>query len=125
MTHLKVGIDEAYLEVSTRTNGKFDQAENIANEIKRQIITEEQITCSIGIAPNKLVAKIASDERKPDGLTMVKPEEVHSFLSELPASRIPGVGKKVEDKLGQMQVKTIAQLSRLVPRSWLKPSGKT
>jgi DNA polymerase IV (DinB-like DNA polymerase) len=118
------GIDEAYLEVSSRTNGKFDQAENIANEIKRQILTEEQITSSIGIAPNKLVAKIASDERKPDGLTIVKPEEVHSFLSELPASRIPGVGKKVEEKLGQMQVKTIAQLAMISPPILVEIFGK-
>jgi DNA polymerase IV (archaeal DinB-like DNA polymerase) len=120
----KVGIDEAYLEVSTRTKGKFDQAENIANEIKRQILTEEQITCSIGIAPNKLVAKIASDERKPDGLTVVKPDELQSFLSELPAARIPGVGKKVEDKLGQMQVKTIAQLSTISPLLLIETFGK-
>ena len=120
----KVGIDEAYLEVSKRTNGRFDQAENIAVEIKRQILTEEQITCSIGIAPNKLLAKIASDERKPDGLTAVRPEEVHNFLSELPASRIPGVGKKVEDKLDQMQVKTIAQLSTISPPKLVETFGK-
>lgn len=121
----QVGIDEAYLDVSAKTDGKFDQAEGIANAIKRQMLNEEHITCSIGIAPNKLVAKIASDERKPDGLTMVKPEEVHNFLAELPASRIPGVGRKVEDRLGLMQVKTIAQLSAISPTVLVETFGKS
>jgi len=61
------------------------------------------------------VAKIASDERKPDGLMIVRPEEVNSFLGQLPVSRIPGVGKKVEDKLNQMHVQTIAELSAVSP----------
>jgi DNA polymerase IV (DinB-like DNA polymerase) len=121
----KVGIDEAYLDISTRADSSFEQARNIAAEVKQQILTEEQITGSIGIAPNKLVAKIASDERKPDGLTMVRPEEVRSFLAQLPASRIPGVGKKVEDKLDQMQVKTIAQLSTLSPASLVETFGRS
>lgn len=120
----KVGIDEAYLDISTRADSSFEQAGNIAGEVKRQILTEEQITGSIGIAPNKLVAKIASDERKPDGLTMVRPEAIRSFLAQLPASRIPGVGKKVEEKLDQMQVKTIAQLSTLSPAILVETFGR-
>ncbi|MGD0176197.1 MAG: DNA polymerase IV [Candidatus Bathyarchaeia archaeon] len=121
----KVGIDEAYIEISTRANNKFEQTEDIAAEVKRQILADEQITCSIGIAPNKLVAKIASDERKPDGLTVVRPEDVNSFLTQLPASRIPGVGKRVEDKLDQMHVRTIAELSTLSPTSLVENFGKS
>jgi DNA polymerase IV (DinB-like DNA polymerase) len=121
----QVGIDEAYIEVSAKTNGKFDSAENLATAIKRQIFHKEHITCSIGIAPNKLVAKIASDEKKPDGLTLVKPEEVSTFLAKLPASRIPGVGRKVEQTLGLMQVKTIAQLSAISPAVLVQTFGRS
>lgn len=121
----KVGIDEAYLDVSTKVDGSFERAEEIAREIKQELLSKEQITCSIGIAPNKLVAKIASDERKPDGLTAVKTETVASFLAELPASRIPGVGKKVEEKLNQLNVKTIAQLSTLSPALLVETFGKS
>jgi DNA polymerase IV (DinB-like DNA polymerase) len=121
----KVGIDEAYLEISTKTNGNFEQSEEIASEIKRQMLTQEQITCSIGIAPNKLVAKIASDERKPDGLTLVRPEDVKGFLAQLPVSRIPGVGMKVEGKLTQLEAKTVAQLSTLSPTVLVESFGKS
>ncbi len=121
----KVGIDEAYLDISTRTNGGFEHIEKIAAEIKEQILTKEKITCSIGTAPNKLVAKIASDEKKPDGLTTLKPEDVSSFLGPLPASRIPGVGKKVEEKLGQLHVQTVAQLSTVDPTVLVKMFGRS
>ncbi len=121
----KVGIDEAYVEISSRAGGNFEEADDVASDVKRQILTQEQITCSVGIAPNKLVAKIASDERKPDGLTTVRPENVRSFLAQLLASRIPGVGKKVEDKLDQLQVKTIAQLSALNPTVIVEAFGKS
>ena len=67
--------------------------------IKLEILQQEHITCSIGVGPNKLLAKIGSDEKKPNGLTIVKPEDVKRVLSKLPVSRIPGVGKKVEEKL--------------------------
>jgi DNA polymerase IV (DinB-like DNA polymerase) len=121
----QVGIDEAYLEVSAKTEGKFDNAETLASAIKRQIFHEENITCSIGIARNKLLAKIASDEEKPDGLTTVKPEEARTFLAGLAVSRIPGVGKKVEETLSQMQVQTIAQLSAIRPDILVKTFGKS
>jgi DNA polymerase IV (DinB-like DNA polymerase) len=120
-----VGIDEAYLDISARTNGNFEQAKETAKEIKQHILSQEHITCSVGVAPNKLVAKIASDQRKPDGLTVVKPEEVKSFLAELPVARIPGVGKKVAEKLTQLQVKTIAQLSTLDPGVLVETFGKS
>jgi DNA polymerase IV (DinB-like DNA polymerase) len=106
----KGGIDEAYLEVTNRTRGDFEKAEELAAELKQQILRQEHVTCSIGIAPNKLIAKIASDHKKPNGLTMVKPEELMTFMAELPVDRIPGVGVKVAEKLGQLNVQTVNQL---------------
>jgi len=121
----KVGIDEAYLEVSRKTNSDFGQADKIAREIKQEILQLEHITCSIGIGPNKLLAKIASDENKPDGLTLVKPEDVKAYLAELAVSRIPGVGKKVEEKLSQLQVNTIGELSRISSTVLIEAFGRS
>jgi DNA polymerase IV (DinB-like DNA polymerase) len=121
----KVGIDEAYLDVSKRTNGDFSQSEKIAHEIKTEIFRQEHITCSIGVAPNKLLAKIASDEKKPDGLTIVKPEDVNKFLAGLRVDRIPGVGKKVEEKLLQLQTRSLEELSKLDPTLLIETFGKS
>jgi DNA polymerase IV (DinB-like DNA polymerase) len=109
----KVGIDEAYLDITSRTNGDFQQAEQIARELKQKMVEQEQITCTIGVAPNKLLAKIASDRNKPNGLTTVRPEDVNAFLGELPVNKIPGVGSKTEEKLDQLKVRTIDQLATL------------
>jgi DNA polymerase IV (DinB-like DNA polymerase) len=121
----KMGIDEAYLDISTRTMGNFEEAEKIAIEIKGQILALEKITSSIGIAPNKLVAKIASDERKPDGLTIVRPKDVGNFLGQLLANRIPGVGRKVENKLDQLHIKTVAELSTVSPTVLIEVFGRS
>ena len=107
-----VGIDEAYIDITTRANGDFDLAKQVATEIKQQIFAQEHITCSMGIAPNKLVAKIASDHMKPNGLTLVKPHEVVGFLATMSVSRIPGVGKKVEEKLSELHVGSISELAK-------------
>ncbi len=120
----KVGIDEAYLDLSIRTNGNFRQAEEIAIEIKQEIFQQEHITCSVGIGPNKLLAKIASDHKKPNGLSIVNPEEVHGFLANLPVARIPGVGKKVEERLTQLLVSTVGDLSALDPTVLVVTFGK-
>jgi DNA polymerase IV (DinB-like DNA polymerase) len=121
----KVGIDEAYLDVSIRTDRNFDKAESLAFDIKTQIVQQENITCSIGIAPNKLLAKIASDYQKPNGLTIVKPEKTNEFLRQLPVNKIPGVGKKVEEKLIQLHVTTADQLSTLPPNILIETFGKS
>lgn len=105
----KVSIDEAFLDVSTKIND-FEDAIKIAKDIKEEILTKEKLTCSIGIGPNKLVAKIASDIRKPDGLTAVKPDEVCEFLDPMPAKKIPGIGKKTEKTLKIMGIETIREL---------------
>ena len=89
------GIDEAFLDVSERVRD-FDEAEALAREIKREILKEEKLTCSIGVGPNKLVAKVASDFQKPDGLTVVREEQVEAFLSPLPVRKLLWIGKKLK-----------------------------
>jgi DNA polymerase IV (DinB-like DNA polymerase) len=101
-------IDEAYLDLSSL--GDFPRAEAHVRALKAEILDREGLTCSAGIAPNKLVAKIASDFRKPDGLTVVLPDAVQAFLDPLPVRRIPGVGPKSEAVLDSHGIRTIAEL---------------
>ncbi len=104
----EASIDEAYLDISSL--GDFQRAEAHARTMKALILGREGLTCSAGIAPNKLVAKIASDFRKPDGLTIVQPEAVQGFLDPLPIRRIPGIGPKSEAFLRDRGIRTIAEL---------------
>jgi DNA polymerase IV (DinB-like DNA polymerase) len=108
------GIDEAFLDVSAKVKD-YTEAEALAKQIKREINEKEKLTCSIGVGPNKLVAKIASDIQKPDGLTIVKEEEVERFLAPLPVRKLLWVGRKTEVKLKTMGVSTIGDLARLDP----------
>ena len=108
------GIDEAFLDVSERVRD-FDEAKVLAEEIKREILKEEKLTCSIGIGPNKLVAKMASEFQKPDGLTVVKEGEVEAFLAPLPVRKLLWVGRKTEAKLKGMGINTISDLARFDP----------
>jgi DNA polymerase-4 len=104
-----VGIDEAFLDISS-----IDKpSEEIAKEIKRRIKDETDLTCSIGIAPNKLLAKMASDMQKPDGFTIIKEEDVESHIWPLPARKLWGVGPKTETYLKEMGIKTIGELASL------------
>jgi DNA polymerase IV (DinB-like DNA polymerase) len=121
----QVGIDEAYLDATDRVQGDFDEAKELACKIKNDVKEHEEITCSIGVAPNKLVAKIASDIQKPDGLTIVRPEEVRSFLAPLPADRIIGVGSKTAKKLEEMGIKTISDLASYDVVRLIQEFGKT
>ena len=98
--------------MTQRTKGNHQEAEKLAETIKDDVLTQQKLTCSIGVGPNKLVAKIAADIQKPDGLTLVRPEEVESFLSPLPVRRLVGVGKKTEKKLETLGVRTVGQLAR-------------
>ncbi len=120
----EVGIDEAFLDMTSRTRSNYEAARSIALEIKTQIRTDEQLSSSIGVAPNKLVAKIASDHQKPDGLTVVKPEDVKGFLWKMNVGKIPGVGKKVEEKLSEINVTTVEQLSKIQPSLLIDYFGK-
>lgn len=106
----QVSIDEAYLELRV-TN--YESAARVAKKIKKETWEKERLTCSIGIGPNKLVAKIASDHKKPDGLTVVQPSKVQKFLGSKPASVIPGVGPKTYAKLLNIGIETIGDLRKV------------
>jgi len=120
----KVSIDEAYLDISNLAEGNFDKAKEIAIQIKEEILRKEQVTCSVGVAPNKLLAKMASDYNKPNGLTIMQQRDVAKFIERLPVNRIPGVGKKVEEKLKEMHVGTIDELVKIDPIYLIERFGK-
>ena len=104
-----LSIDEAFLDVSGST-ALFGAPEQIARAIKKQIREATGLCASVGVAPNKFVAKIASDLKKPDGLVIVKQDEVEEFLRDLPISRLWGVGPKTEEKFLQLGIRTIGDL---------------
>ena len=108
-----VGRDEAYLDVTRRTNNDFTKASHLAQQIKNVIREKMRLTCSIGVSPNKMISKIASDFKKPDGLTVVRPEEVEKFLDPLKIRSIPGIGKKTEERFAEMNFHTIRDLKNL------------
>ncbi|MBB2497272.1 DNA polymerase IV [Pseudomonas sp. UL070] len=109
-----LSLDEAYLDVSDSPH--FDgSATRIAREIRRRVSQELHITVSAGVAPNKFLAKIASDWRKPNGLFVITPDQVEDFVAELPVSKLHGVGKVTADKLGRLGVVSCADL-----RTWNK-----
>ncbi len=140
----QASIDEAYVELKIpnskikipnkfqNSNSKsqtdpWREAEERAKALKGEIFQKEGLSCSVGMGPNKLVAKIASDFRKPDGLTVVQPEQVQEFLDPLPIRAIPGIGPKGEALLHQKGIRTIAVL-RQVERArlveWLGKWGE-
>ena|SRR5215469_3288685 len=106
-----LSLDEAYLDVSVAKTALT--ATEVARTIREQIRTELNLTASAGVAPNKFLAKIASDWRKPDGLFVIQPEEIDSFLLPLPVDRLPGVGKVMEEKLRSFEVRTVGDLRNM------------
>jgi DNA polymerase IV (DinB-like DNA polymerase) len=118
----EASIDEAYLDLSSR--GSLAAAEERMLAVKAAIREREGLTCSVGIGPNKLVAKIASGYRKPDGLTVVRPEEVLDFLAPLPVRALPGVGPKGEAFLHRQGLRTIADLRRAPAHELIEWFGK-
>jgi DNA polymerase-4 len=107
-----LSLDEAYLDVTENKTG-LPTATRVAKTIREQIREELQLTASAGVAPNKFLAKIASDWRKPDGLFVIQPEDVDTFLPPLPIGRIPGVGKVTEKRLATLGIKTVGDLRSL------------
>ena len=105
-----VGRDEAYLDVTNRTESDFKKAAHLAQQLKNSLRSTVKLSSTIGISSNKLISKIASDYKKPDGLTIVEPENIESFLDPLPIRTIPGIGKKSEEKFLEMGLETISQL---------------
>ena len=106
-------LDEAYVDLSSL--GGFDEAEAHARALKARVREREELTCSVGLGPNKLVAKIASDFQKPDGLTVVRPDDVLGFLGGLRVRVVPGIGPKTEAALGERGIAAVADLRAVKP----------
>ena len=104
-----LSLDEAYLDVTHELTG-IPTATETAETIRREIREETRLTASAGVAPNKFLAKIASDWRKPDGMFVIKPHQVDRFLVGLPVRKIPGVGKATEGVLTEMGIATVGDL---------------
>lgn len=107
-----LSLDEAYLDVTVTKTG-LGSATATAEAIRAAIREETGLTASAGVAPNKFLAKIASDHRKPDGLFVVRPHQVDAFLLPLKVGRLPGVGKVMEARLAELGIQTVAQLRTL------------
>src|ERR1700722_11266681 len=104
-----LSLDEAYLDV-TENKTDLPTATRVARTIREQIREEVQLTASAGVAPNKFLAKIASDWHKPNGLFVIQPEDIDTFLPPLSVGRIPGVGKVTEKRLDELGIKTVGDL---------------
>ena len=107
-----LSLDEAYLDV-TQNKAGLPTATRVARTIREQIRHELNLTASAGVAPNKFLAKLASDWRKPNGLFVIQPEDVDAFLLPLPVGRLPGVGKVTEEKLAKLRIQTVGELRAL------------
>jgi DNA polymerase IV (archaeal DinB-like DNA polymerase) len=120
----QTGIDEAFLDVSERATS-LEKAKDLARAVKKDIWDSLGITCSIGVAPNKSLAKIASDRQKPDGLTVVPFDDPKGFLAPLPVAVIPGVGPKMQAFLTEKGIATVGELQKVSGQELLKWFGKT
>ena len=106
----EAGIDEAYADLSFA--GSYEKAEALCQTIKDAIRSNERLTASAGIGPNRLIAKIASGENKPDGLTVVREDEAEAFLEPMPVRKMPGIGPKTEAELAKQGIKLVRDLKR-------------
>lgn len=118
----QVSVDEAFLDVTSA--GSYAQAIKIARRIKQEILAKEKLTASIGLGPNKLVAKIASDFKKPEGLTVVRPGEVEKFLAPLDISELRGMGPQNSTIVRNMGLKTIGDIQRADPVALVNKLGR-
>ena len=105
-----LSLDEAYLDVTVNKGG-LPSATEVAQVIRHQIRQETGLTASAGVAPNKFLAKIASDWNKPDGLFVIRPSKVLEFLAPLPVRKVPGVGKVTQARLEQLGIQTVGDLA--------------
>jgi DNA polymerase-4 len=118
-----VSIDEAYLDVTAHLE-PWGSATAVARAVRERVRAERRLTVSVGVGPNRLVAKIASDFGKPDGLTVVPPRRVQAFLDPLPVRRLPGVGPATQERLAVLGVETIAQLRAVPEEDLVQRFGK-
>ncbi len=107
-----LSLDEAFLDV-TGSRQLFGSAVEIGHQIKRDIQQKLELVCSVGVAPNKFLAKVASDLQKPDGFVVVDPHAIQEFLDSLPVGRLWGVGRVTNQALEKLGVRTIGQLRRM------------
>lgn len=119
----QASIDEAYLDASGLER-LFGPVEDLGAAVKRAVREATGLTCSVGIAPVKFLAKIASDLRKPDGLTILRPEDVPPFLRQLPLSRIPGLGKETLKKLASLGLRNVGDAQAYSEDFWVERFGK-
>ncbi len=105
----QASVDEAYLELTGISSG-FDQAADVGMKLKKGLVEAENLTCSVGIGPNKLISKMAAAVNKPDGLTVITPDQSETFLSPMPVGKLFGVGKVTEKRLNEEGIETVEQL---------------
>lgn len=121
----QASVDEAYFEIEGAEEGApWEEARQTAETIQTEITKEEGITASIGIGPNKLIAKIASDMKKPNGITLVPETEAEMFLEPLPIRKIPGIGPKTEAMLERNDVRTVRDIKRFTRNELTEMLGK-
>lgn len=118
-----LSLDEAYLDV-TENLFALPSATEVAQRIRAEIFQTTGLTASAGVAPNKFLAKVASDWNKPDGLCVIKPSQVQSFIQHLPLKKIPGVGKVTQEKLKQLQLETLGDLQKIEESILIHHFGK-
>lgn len=111
-TYEYVGIDECYADFTRHSGADFSRARKIADFIKSEIKVSTNLTCSIGVGPNKLVAKIASNLQKPDSITIINPQEVKEFITRCDIEDIPGIGPKNRIKLKSLGIESVSHLSK-------------
>jgi DNA polymerase-4 len=107
-----ISIDEAFLDVTGSTH-LFGPGESIAKQIRALVLTETGLTCSVGVAPNKFLAKLASDLNKPDGISVIPPDQIRQILDPMPVTKLWGVGPSAERTLGKLGIRTIADLRKM------------
>jgi DNA polymerase IV len=119
-----VSIDEAYIDVTTN-KADLPFASQVAKAIKRDILDATQLTASAGVGPNKFIAKIASDMHKPDGLTVVQPEDLLELLADLPVRKVPGIGPVTEKRFAAMGVRTVGEMRQRSEQELVDAFGKS
>jgi DNA polymerase IV (DinB-like DNA polymerase) len=134
-----VSLDEAYLDLTEYSHilenmrmfgekigaeRSYKRVENLAKKLKREILEKEKLTCTVGIGPNKTVAKLAAEKAKPNGLKVVKPEEVKKFLDPLDIDDLPGIGPKTAEKLRAIGINKIFELKKLSRKKLREMFGK-
>ena len=107
----QLSIDEACIDISNKINNDYQNATKYGNELKEEIKTLENLTCSIGISPNKLISKMAADSNKPNGTTVILPDNIKDFLFPQKVNRLYGIGPKTNAKLAEYNITTIEELA--------------